>query len=134
MNKEFIFLIVKDKEYKSKNRKVNINIETTKRKDCMFIFKYKHTIDLRYLCLDLNQLIIKLHRIEKYLFQSYVININLINPKTIFNNLYKLSNIVFNKLIYLINNQGSSRFKNIVFNKLICLIIKNIFTGFKICI
>jgi hypothetical protein len=83
MNKEYIFLIVKDMLINSKNRKVNINLESTNRMDCMFIFKYKHTIDLRDLCLDQNRLIEnflfnKLHRIEKYLFQSYVIKINLI--------------------------------------------------------
>ena len=90
MNKEFIVLIDKDKVFNSKNRKVNINLESTNRMDCMFIFKYKHTIALNDLCLDQNRLIKnflfnKLHRIVKYLFQSYVININLINPKIIFN-------------------------------------------------
>ena len=104
MNKEFIFLIVKDKEYKSKNRKVNINLEITKRMDCMFIFKYKHTIDLRDLCLDQNRLIEnflfnKLHRIVKYLFQSYVIKINLINPKTIFNKMKDKSIFVFKNIV-----------------------------------
>ena len=100
MNKEYIFLIVKDKENKSKNRKVNINLESTNRMDCMFIFKYKHTIDLRDLCLDQNRLIEnflfnKLHRIVKYLFQSYVIKINLINPKIIFNKMKDKSIFVF---------------------------------------
>lgn len=121
MNKEFIFLIVKDKEYKSKNRKVNINLESTNRMDCMFIFKYKHTIDLKDLCLDQNRLIEnflfnKLHRIVKYLFQSYVIKINKINQ-----------NIIINKLDrQMKKNNKFSRFKNskiainliIVFNKM----------------
>mgnify|MGYP003590909715 CR=1 FL=1 len=112
MNKEFIVLIVKDKVFNSKNRKVNINLESTN-KICMFILRYKHTIALNDLCLDQNRLIEnflfnKLHRIEKFLFQSYVIKINLINPKTIFNKMKELlklikqfsldSKIVFNKL------------------------------------
>ena len=72
--------------------------------DCMFIFKYKHTIDLRDLCLDQNRLIEnflfnKMQEIEKYLFQSYVIKINLINPKIIFNHLYKLSIIVLKNFV-----------------------------------
>ena len=134
MNKEYIFLIVKDKVINSKNRKVNINLESTNRMDCMFIFKYKHTIALNDLCLDQNRLIEnflfnKLHRIVKYLFQSYVIKINLINPKIIFNNLYKLLKIIFrfkeinfvcNKLIYFFDRNISSRFKkrNFVCNRL----------------
>ena len=74
MNKEFIFfLIVKDKEYKSKNGKVNINIELTKRMDCMLIFKYKHTIDLRYLCLDLNRLISIVFTIVKFIDKNKIL-------------------------------------------------------------
>ncbi len=131
MNKEFIVLIDKDKVFNSKNRKVNINLELTNRMDCMFIFKYKHTIDLNDLCLDLNRLIEnflfnKMQEIEKYLFQSYVIKINLINPKIIFNNLYKLLKIVFrfkeinfvcNRMINLLKLKEVIRFK-IVFNNL----------------
>ena len=94
MNKEFNVLIVKDnnvlivkdKVFNSKNRKVNINLKTTNR-ICMFILRYKQTIALNDLCLDLNQLIIKLQRIGKYLFQSYVIKINQINQKIIINKL-----------------------------------------------
>ena len=132
MNKEFIVLIVKDKVFNSKNRKVNINLKSTNRKDCMFILRYKQTIALNDLCLDQNRLIEnflfnKLHRIEKYLFQSYVIKINLINPKTIFNKMKELlklikqfsldSKIVFNKLIYLLI-EIDIRLK-IVFNNLV---------------
>ncbi len=105
MNKEYIFLIVKDMVINSKNRKVNINLESTNRMDCMFIFKYKHTIALNDLCLDLNQLIIKLQRIGKYLFQSYVIKINLINQKIIFNNLNNQRNV---------NSSNFFRFKNCI--------------------
>ncbi len=104
MNKEYIFLIVKDKVINSKNRKVNINLESTNRRDCMFIFKYKHTIALKDLCLDLNQLIIKLQRIGKYLFQSYVIKINKINQKIIINRMKEL----------LKKNNKFSRFKNCI--------------------
>ena len=133
MNKEFIFLIIKDKVINSKNRKVNINLKSTNRMDCMFIFKYKHTIALNDLCLDQNRLIEnflfnKMQEIEKYLFQSYVIKINLINPKIIFNNLYKLSKIVFrfkeinfvcNRMINLLKLiKQFSLDSKIVFNKL----------------
>ena len=110
MNKEFNVLIVKDnnvlivkdKVFNSKNRKVNINLKTTNR-ICMFILRYKQTIALNDLCLDLNQLIIKLQRIGKYLFQSYVIKINLINQNIRINKLYKSMNskialIEFNKM------------------------------------
>ena len=83
MNKEFNVLIIKDKEFNSKNRKVNINLKTTNRMDCMFILRYKQTIALNDLCLDLNQLIIKLQRIGKYLFQSYVIKMNKLLKKKI---------------------------------------------------
>ena len=112
MNKKYIFLIVKDKVINSKNRKVNINLEKTNRMDCMFIFKYKHTIDLRDLCLDQNRLIEnflfnKLHRIVKYLFQSYVIKINLINPKIIFNKMKDKSIFVFKNIIDLLKEQFS---------------------------
>ena len=117
MNKEFNVLIIKDKVFNSKNRKVNINLKSTNRIDCMFILRYKHTIDLKDLCLDLNQLIIKLQRIGKYLFQSYVIKINKINQDIIINKLYKSMNskialIKFNMMNKLLKKKDESKFNN----------------------
>ena len=116
MNKEFNVLIIKDKVFNSKNRKVNINLKTTNR-ICMFILRYKQTIALNDLCLDLNQLIIKLQRIGKYLFQSYVIKINKINQNIRINKLYKSMNskialFEFNKMNKLLKKKDESKFKN----------------------
>ena len=116
MNKEFNVLIIKDKVFNSKNRKVNINLKTTNR-ICMFILRYKQTIALNDLCLDLNQLIIKLQRIGKYLFQSYVIKINKINQDIIINKLYKSMNskialFEFNMMNKLLKKKDESKFNN----------------------
>ena len=131
MNKEFNVLIIKDKVFNSKNRKVNINLKTTNR-ICMFILRYKHTIALNDLCLDLNQLIIKLQRIGKYLFQSYVIKINQINQDIIINKLYKSMNskialFEFNMMNKLLKKKDESKFKNskIDINLIIVFRLKN---------